>query len=181
MLPDGTLSSEPVVSDLVFPFRNSMLEDYELSPQSNINDTPRLLRVFYEDNWIKVNDSGSISEVLRIAGISHLGYAKDQNYRDVIVYVLNNETFLYWYDTAIGQMVTASFGKQIKQPCVSLDDVRFVMNATSDVIFAYIRGEKLCYRQQRERYQIEHVLGDALNLWQIGMGQNNRFSFITFD
>jgi hypothetical protein len=47
------------------------------------------------------------------------------------------------------------------------------------VIFAYIRGDALYYRQQRDRYQQERLLAGSVPgaLNKIGMNAENRFQF----
>lgn len=73
-------------------------------------------------------------------------------------------------------------GAGIRSPVLSLDDKRKSQSGTSDVIFGYIRNSDhmLCYRQQRERFTVEHELTqlDARSrLRNLGMTTKLRMQF----
>ena len=99
--------------------------------------------------------------------------------RPCIAYVANGISKLYWYDSSLAMQVIDSY-PLIRNPRVSLDDKRRFNVANSDIVFAYQREDKLCYRVQRERFGVEHILATDTKkrlLWRIGMGRNNRFLF----
>ncbi|WOE40658.1 hypothetical protein [Acinetobacter chinensis] len=121
--------------------------------------------------------------VIQSTDISHHSFAFDQNMNPCIVYNKAGTTYCYWYDPVKGEQTTMEFDVYMESPQVSLDDHRHQLGS-SDIILSYTREDKLCYRQQRDRYQIEYILGDARNqkLTQIGMSKNNRFQFrLVFD
>ncbi|KRG43773.1 hypothetical protein ARC78_06795 [Stenotrophomonas pictorum JCM 9942] len=70
---------------------------------------------------------------------------------------------LYWYDATRPGMETTSLPADHLYPMLTLDDARDLNIAASDIILSYVRGGVLRYRQQRERFQIEHtpLLGDG--------------------
>lgn len=89
--------------------------------------------------------------------------------------------------TSIGQFATTEYSG-VYSPRLCLDDKREYQNASRDVLFFYIKTgtpEKLCYRQQRERYTVERELVDVpantLRLGRVGMAKTNRvqIEFIT--
>lgn len=111
--------------------------------------------------------------------ITDFSFAFDQNMRLSFVYTENDEVFLRWYDSVQQQMVTDSFGSAPAFPHLDLDDKRSAQLDISDLIFAYIIGGEMRYRQQRDRFQIEYVFdeGPWVSLDKIGMGINYRFQF----
>lgn len=126
--------------------------------------------------------------VLGFAGdVTEMSFTFDQNMRPTIAYVENGVAKLYWYDSSAAKNVLTLY-PAITNPRLSLDDKRKFNIGNSDIIFAYVTDyNRLCYRLQRERYGIEHVLltdttklsGDPLKLSIIGMSTSNRFLFET--
>jgi hypothetical protein len=61
---------------------------------------------------------------------------------------------------------------------LTLDDKRALASATNDVILAYIRAGGLYYRQQRDRFAVEYVVGTGVGsssrIVALGMGANMR-------
>lgn len=116
--------------------------------------------------------------VLEDEDITEIDVTFDQNMRPCVAYYSNDVSKLFWYDTSLGKAVTTSFSKDILRPRVSLDDKRRFNVSNSDILFFYQRDKYLCYRLQRERFTIEHVIFEDTKyrfLWKIGMGTNRRF------
>lgn len=183
MLPDGELSTSSVFAAFLVPNRVDELIDYEWGG-IDLYDASEGLQVkiwtcFYESGVIKVRADQVMHDLITVTDVTALSFAFDLNMRPVVAYVVNDEVFLWWYDTAIAEHTTSSFGTGIITPQLSLDDHRSIYSANADVIFAYIRDEQLCIRLQRDRYQIEYDLGAGQVLIQIGMMTNNRFGFAT--
>ncbi len=128
---------------------------------------------------------GSAASYVRLfnqAGIVSLSFCFDQNMRPCVAYETSSGVFLRWYDSAVVNYVTTSWGATFRSPRVTLDDKRLTQFATrSDIIFAYIRGEFLCYRQQRDRFTTERVLqggvGPNTKLNNVGMNRVLRLQF----
>ena len=123
-------------------------------------------------------DQGTTVELLTDTDISEVDFTFDQNMRP---YVASGVSKLYWYDTQQAKFVTTEY-QSIRNPRVSLDDKRQFNVSNSDIIFAYMKGNTLCYRQQRDRYSVEYELKTYTANWQkvlqkIGMGNQNRFLF----
>lgn len=186
MLPDNQLSSEPMPADFLLPMRENRLVDHEWGGVA-LNDSSQGLKAviwqcFHDREISKIClkriDSNQVFQIIDAESIKSVGLAFDQNMRPQICYVEGGITKLYWYDTNIGALTTTIF-ESVKNPCISLDDARIRQTATSDVIFAYQKGQQLCYRQQRDRYQTEYILAEETEgeLWQIGMNSGNRFQF----
>ncbi|WP_296193622.1 MULTISPECIES: hypothetical protein [unclassified Psychrobacter] len=128
---------------------------------------------------VKRDDLDTYHVVLMDTNITEIDLTFDQNMRPCIAYVANGISKLYWYDTQQAKQVIDEY-PAIRNPRVSLDDKRRFNVSQSDIIFAYQKGDTLCYRVQRERFTIERVLATNTKkrlLWRIGMGRNNRFLF----
>ncbi|MBI1450375.1 hypothetical protein IL972_00285 [Acinetobacter sp. FL51] len=185
-LPKYSLSLIQVPMSFLVPLRNNQLIDYEWGGIDIQNSLQGLLvgiwQCFYEDREIKITNGDKIySLILDVENVTAVSLAFDFNMNPNVVYVTNGKTYFWWYDTVAQKHITTEYGGDFISPQLSLDDHRLHQSANADIIFAYIRNAKLCYRQQRDRYQIEYVLGDAKNqkLTQIGMSKNYRFQFRT--
>ena len=108
------------------------------------------------------------------SGATDLALAFNQNMQPVLAW--NNsvgEMFLRYFSGLLNAYTTVSFGIG-SCPRLTLDDKRSNMSTTSDVIFAYLVGTSLRYRQQRDSFLIERILvpdvSPATVLRRIGMG-----------
>ena len=116
------------------------------------------------------------------SGIRQLSLSFDQSMRKVVaVEYESGGVDLIWYD-AQAALETTSFFPDIRTPVLSLDDKRESQSGTSDVIFGYVRNSDnmLCYRQQRERFNVEHELvqlAPRSRLRNLGMTEQMRMQF----
>lgn len=194
MLPTNAPSTFPIPGLFLSPDDRvpSSLMDYERGGIA-ISDPSLGLDVqdwvcWYESLEVRLSPLEGAREVLFTrAGINHLSFSFDQNMRPVVAFTEGDTTSLWWYDGTVPGFVFTSFGTGIISPRVAIDDRRVASASTSDVIFAYIRYDAgttsyaLCYRQQRDRYEVERVLRTGLSsktrLKNIGMASNLRFQF----
>lgn len=193
MLPDDTLVELDKSSFL--PPRNKLqtaLRCWELGGVA-LSDTSESMQYYWygyvRGQAICLQRSGSESvTVLAFAGdVTEMSFTFDQNMRPTIAYVENGVAKLYWYDTSVAKNVLTLY-PDMTNPRLSLDDKRKFNIGNSDIIFAYIKDHnQLCYRLQRQRYGVEHVLltdttksdEEPLTLTTIGMSRQNRFLFLT--
>lgn len=181
MFPNNALSSQPIIAPFLVPYRLDKLIDYEWGG-ADIADTSKGMQVKiwtckYIGNQIIITDGLISHTVLNVENVTALSFAFDLSMRPVVTYVVNAETYLNWYDTAISQRVTTNFGIEYITPQLALDEHRAFQSANADVIFAYLRDGILRTRLQRDRYQIEHTYTASQELVQIGMTTNYRFAF----
>lgn len=175
-LPGNALDPIGVAAAMLPPDddgRPSLVEDYEMGGIA-LNDPSQGLLV---QNWrarlvgdeVRVSHAPYSSEtvVTTDTGITELSLAFDQNMRPTIGYIASGLTKLYWYDTVPEMHVTTVFNAEDRSPFVTMDDKRgpATMINSNDVLFFYIRGTTLYYRQQRDRFQTER------NLATVGAGQ----------
>jgi len=115
------------------------------------------------------------------AGITEISLTFDQNMRPTLAFVQDGVAKLRWFDSLPGEVVTTSYAG-IRTPRITLDDKRYTQTSSSDIILAYIRVSDgaLCYRQQRDRFQIERVLdeGPHKGLIKIGFSRQLQLQFM---
>lgn len=93
-------------------------------------------------------------------GIKSLSLAFDNNMNLVIGWKKEDGCYMYYFDTITMKYITRPFlGATACRVCV--DDPRDFYNANSDVMFIYTLNNKLYYRRQRDRYDIEYYVGDT--------------------
>ena len=190
MLPGNAASSVSIPGRLLAPdnIGSSLFVDYE---RGGIAITDASLGLDYQDWQCKYNPtSGQVSinpvgaadaPYVTIPGASEMCFAFDQSMRPVLAYMVGSVGKLRWYDTVAASFVVTDF-PGIRSPRLTLDDKRPSQLATSDIIFAYIKANgDLCYRQQRDRYEVERVLHTGVDpanrLIALGMASNLRIHF----
>jgi len=193
MIPQNVLSTTPD-PDAFRPPHDRVKErliDYELGGRA-IQDPSEGLEVKV---WTAEADeqTGSIMlsapgvtpvEVLVVPGVQEISLAFDQNMQPALAYVTADGAFLYWFDATLPGFTTLALPAGSRSPRISLDDKRATQTAISDIVLAYIRGDKLYARAQRDRFSIEYELAEIplaeyRELGQIGMnvGALPRFQF----
>ncbi len=186
-LPEPLLIDGGVTTPFLYPRSKSYLptESWENGGVA-LSDPSEDLTKYVWQAWtdgttitVKRDDLDTYHVVLMDTNITEIDLTFDQNMRPCIAYVANGISKLYWYDAQQAKQVIDEY-PLITNPRVSLDDKRRFNVANSDIIFAYQKGDTLCYRVQRERFSLERVLATNPKkrlLWRIGMGRNNRFLF----
>lgn len=186
-LPEPLLITNTVTTPFLYPRSKSypLIESWENGGVA-LSDPSEELTKYVWQAWtdgttitVKRDDLDTYHVLITDSNITELDLTFDQNMRPCIAYVANGISKLYWYDTQQAKQVIDAY-PLITNPRVSLDDKRRFNVANSDIIFAYQKGDTLCYRVQRERFTIEHVLATNTKkriLWRIGMGRKNRFLF----
>lgn len=70
--------------------------------------------------------------------------------------------FFRWYDTQAASFQTMQLPAGVRTPKITLDDKRPTQSGRSDIILSYIKADnKLYFRRQRDRFQIEYLLDDG--------------------
>ena len=192
-IPQGRLSTVPVVGSVGDPDNRSFyaLESYERGPIA-IEDTTEGLRY---QNWTLTWDSGTTLftvtpettgapvPLFTVADIEYFTFTFDQSGRISFTWSTSASSFLYWYDTALGQTVTTDLGADVITPALLLDDKRETQNQANDMLLWYTKEElgggsyELLQLLQRERFLTEHSEATGLAqqyIYNIGMGNNLR-------
>ena len=127
---------------------------------------------------IKVNPvTNSVVFTLAATGVTSVSLAFDNNMGLVIAWTTSTGANLYYYDTPTSSYVTRNF-PGITSCRVCVDDPREFYTSNSDVIFGYTIGGNLCYRQQRDRYNVEYIIQPTTRpLIKMGPSSENRLQF----
>jgi hypothetical protein len=194
MLPLASLSSVPIEAPMLPPDdvdRSDVTRDYERGGVA-LNDPTQGLNV--RDWWAFITDEAHIwvasvdgvhAPALQLSGadITEVSLAFDQNMQPVLAYVEGGVVKLWWWDSLIPGRTITSFPGAVG-PLLTLDDKRRLatLENSNDVIMAYVRDGNAYFRQQRDRYGVEYLLGevppmDDPRIMQIGMGYNQRLQF----
>lgn len=188
-MPDDTVSSPMVAAPLLAPdslARADLRVDYELGGVAVSDPSAGLMvktwRAWTDgvDAWCAPNDTLSpTTHLVTGIDITEVSLCFDQNMRPTLAFVDADVTKLYWYDSLAAAHVVTSY-PGVRSPMVCMDDKReeAISGGWSDDLFFYIKGGDLCYRQQRERFTVERVLGSGVaassRIVHVGMGTNNR-------
>ena len=190
MLPENRSSSIPLGGFFMSPDDRvtTPIVDYELGGIA-LNDVTQGLqvkpwKVYLDDVHVYVQpDGGAPTLLFSETKITELALCFDQQMRWTVGYVADGILKLRWFDSSVppnGARVISVFD-QVRNPKMALDDKRPLQLANSDMILAYLKGNSLCYRQQRDRFQIERVLETNLfpgtKLKNIGMNKQLRMQF----
>lgn len=92
-----------------------------------------------------------------------MSLAFDSNMGIVLCWMASNGGNLYYFDTLSSSYTTRAFS-DVTSCRVVVDDSRDFYASASDVIFGYTRAGNLCWRQQRDRYDVERVVGPTSRL-----------------
>ena len=176
-LPQNTLSLEPIISEFIVPERSHLLEDYSINPVSG-----KLIRAYYDyaDETVKYVEDMVVKTVFTMPNITAMSFTLDLNERALCVYVKNNSTWMYWYDSNIGAMIHTEYGIEYQTPQIAVDEQRHQNANNADIIFAYVKNKQLCIRYQRHRFTTETLLGPCEYLYQVSRMKNFRLGFKTY-
>lgn len=190
MLPDNVASSLPLYGGGLYLSPDEQVVkpyiDFERAGVAQLDTSQGLLvknwRLWLEDGRkvMLQPDGGAATMLFEDSGLTEVSFTFDQNMRWSAAYLRFGVLTLRWYDSLVSNHVVSSFGPG-RCPRLTLDDKRNENLGNSDVVFAYIKGDDLCYRQQRDRYLVERVLKADLypgtRLRGIGMNKNLRLQF----
>lgn len=186
-LPGDRLSTVSATAKLRAPDdlgRPTRTIDYELGG-IEISDTSQGLqaqqwRLRLDGTAVKIGKypNGTETTIFSEAGITQLTLAFDQNGAATVGYMAFGIPKLRWFDSSIGGIATTVLTAGAASLFLTLDDKRDGQAAQSDMLLFYIRGNRLCYTQQRDRFLIERTLrwlaGPNVSITNAGMSVSNR-------
>ena len=181
-LPGNALSVPARPGQLLAPDnlgRPLRTTDYELGGIA-LNDPSQGLQV---RNWrltlvgneVRVAGDPYTTEtvVFTETGITEVSMAFDANMQPAVAYLAFSIAKLRWYDATVPGYDTVILPSDARSLVLVMDDKRDSAAAYRDVLLFYIRTNRLCYRQQRERFFTERTLcwfeGNAVSISKAGM------------
>lgn len=185
MIPGNVVTATAVVSSFRAPLNRpyQALEQVVLGGSALNNGSQgrevQNWKATFANNTISVGpENGAVVFTLNANDVKTVSLAFDGNMSVVLGWqTFSNTSKLYYYDSQTSAYVTRVFNST--SSCrVGVDDPRVTTQADSDVIFAYTTGSQLCYRQQRDRYDIEYVIGPTTKrLIKMGLTEGSRLQF----
>lgn len=189
MIPENRLSSKPVISAYTDSFYlGSLLKAVEWGgvalndPSQGLLVKPWTVEYKFQSGNVVVSAADVPETVLFTRpDVSEVSLAFDRNMQPVVAFVQDGQAKLYFYDSLLpGYRFLETELGDAKNPRVTHDDKRNTQSASADVILAYVVGDSLRYRQQRDRYLIERTLMNAgvIRLVHVGMNAKMRLQFM---
>lgn len=183
-LPLHTITPTPVRAAFVapldepyLPLEEAVLGGTAIGDPSQGRQVQRWT-VFYDSGFIKVApESGAVAFSMAVAGVTTVSLDFDSNMAVAIAYQTASGSHLYYFDSLLGHYNTLDILGATS--CrVGVDDKRLFNASASDVIFSYTLDDKLYYREQRDRYTVERLVGPSIGIL-LRSGQNvlNRFQW----
>lgn len=168
----GRLSTTTVVGSLLPPEDNNFNQwkPYELGPvalediSQGLDYQSWYLTYDFGTGEITANamTSGYSGVVITVPNLVHMTFAFDQSGRISIAYSTTTSSYLYWYDSGVGDTVTTDLGSNVIAPHLTLDDKRETQSSKSDMLLWYTKENTGLYDLymliQRERFQTEHLM-----------------------
>lgn len=190
-LPYNQISVEPVPGTFLVPDLTDTLDDESLELGGVALGDPsqgrrlRVWRAWITDDATAImvgprDDPSPLPVVLYTgADITAVSLAFDSNMQPAVSFTEAGVVKLRWFDTVSSAYVVTPYpGASSSRVCT--DDKREAQEGASDVVLAYIRADgMLVWRQQRDRYTVERVVGPSRGfpLYRVGMSDANRLQF----
>lgn len=176
--PDLLLSPDSLESDPLVSLERGGIAINDATQGLDYQDW----RCYIEGGVVKVTPvpGGTVTSVFTPTGvITSLSLAFDTNMAVTIAYVEDGLVKLRWFNTTLPGIQTDTIAGATGCKC-GTDEKRRDLEGLSDVIFAYLRAGNLYYRQQRDRYLVEYLVGavpGSFKLRRVGKNVGNRFQF----
>jgi hypothetical protein len=170
MIPANTFTPVPVISNFLSPY------DQPYQPllqnvmgglaigDASLGRQVKIWTVAYTGTDITVKPiDGPIAFTLPALDVQSVSLAFDSNMALVIGWMTSVDAEIYYYDTLLAAYTTRTFIGPTSCRVV-VDDARDFYTPQSDVIFSYTMAGNLYWRQQRDRYNIERLVGPTTKL-----------------
>ena len=114
-----------------------------------------------EDGTQIITGAPSVADTVLYTGaeITEVSCSFDQNMRPAFAFVEAGAAKFEWYDSQIAARTLTILPVDVISPKVTLDDKRASQVAASDVLLFYVRGSSLYMQRQRDRYEVEYLMG----------------------
>lgn len=184
MIPLNAFTAAPVYSEFIAPYNQpfhswsqTVLGGLAIGNASSGRATQNWVMT-YDGVTIRVSpENGATAFTYAVSGASNVSLAFDNNMAVVLCWMAGTSAFLYYYDTVTLANTVRSF-PGFTSCRVVVDDARLLASADSDVIFGYTNAGNLYWRQQRERYNTERLIGATTKrLKRMAPSTGNRLQF----
>lgn len=184
MIPGNAILEAPLVGVFLFPerapynpTRHVVLGGVAVGDPSQGRQVQQWEAVLSEGVInVKPVNSGAVL-TLSAPGATTVALAFDSNMGVTLAWQAGTTSSIYYFNSLVGAYVTEVIpGTTSCRLCV--DDARDSYMAASDVIFSYVRAGALYWRQQRDRYAVERLVGATTKkIIRTGLSSANRLQF----
>lgn len=184
MIPGNQFTTIPVVHSYISPY-NRPYKPLEQAVLGGIalNDPSRGRMyqnwiVFYENPFIRIKpENGSVVFSLEQPDVKTVSLAFDNNMNIALAWQKTTGSYLYYFDILIDDYAILEIPGATSCRIV-VDDPRDFYISASDIIFGYTLNGNLYWRQQRDRYATERLIGEAQGkLRKMAPSDGNRLQF----
>lgn len=187
MIPGNTIISTPIVGSFEYPNTLPYTKQSQTVMGGVAIGDPSQGRLF--QTWV-VNLTGTTITVGPTSGgtpftmtatdalpTSTITLAFDTNMGVALAWTTAAGAKLYYFDSTTSAYATVDY-PGVTSCRLAVDDARSFYSSNSDIMFGYVRAGNLYWRQQRDRYQTERLVG-ATNKTLIRLGRSvaNRLQF----
>ena len=182
MIPLNTFTPDPELGDFLPPNDNDYYPLFQVvrgGTEIGNNSAGRDIQdwqVYYQQGIIHIKpSSGDVVFTLSVNNVLSVSLAFDTAMRIVLTWTTPLGAKLYFYDTLTLDYIIVDYD-EVTSSRVTVDKIDTWYNSSSDVLFLYIKNNNLYYRQQRDRYEIEYLIGEANGyIKRAGLTKLNRF------
>lgn len=167
MFTENLFSSRAVSTDLLKPDDKNpeYIKDYERGgidlrqPVAGINVQDWVFYIDGDNIFAEAATTGVKYPILSGEPYKEVVGTFDRNMNPVLVYLVENTYYFYWFDTKTNSFETEELPSNVSSPRLCHDDKRHIAIDYSDVIVTYIQDNKLIYRLQRDRFSKNYIAG----------------------
>ncbi len=131
-----------------------------------------------EDVVVAPAAGGAGTALCNRLGVTEVSGAFDQNMNPAVAFVDGTGAWLWFFDTTLNDYTFLELPAGVRTPFLTMDDKRPTANTYNDILLFYVLNTNLCYRQQRNRFQVERVLysfnGPQVDILRVGMNKGLR-------
>ena len=184
MIPNNTITPTPVESNFAYlegqhydPLYQQVMGGIALRDPSQ-GRLAQAWSIAYVNGAIEIRpQNGTLAYSIAELDVQTVSLAFDNNMAPVIAWTTTGGANLYYYDKITATYITRFF-TGVTSCKVAVDDPRDFYNLASDVMFGYTLNNMLYWRQQRDRYDIERLVGPtAQTLIRMGPSVIDRLQF----
>lgn len=166
MIPSDAFTSTPQVSAFQTPYSapynptSQVVLGGVAIGNASLGRQVKNWTAYKDGTFIRIIAAGDASPSYSVSAPDAItvSLAFDGNMGVVLAWAAAADAKLYYYDTLTSGYITRTFAG-VTSCRVCVDDARDFYTSASDVIFAYTIGGNLYWRQQRDRYDVERLVG----------------------
>jgi hypothetical protein len=181
MIPANSFTSSPQVGNysspvngVYYPLMQTTLGGIAIGDNSKNRQYRRWICEYTGGNITVRPEGQAVVFTLAQTNVLSVSLAFDNAMNIALAWMTPTGAKFYYYDTVSLTNIIVDY-PDITSCRVCVDNANDYYNASSDVLFVYTKNNNLYYRQQRDRYDTERLIGSTTKLIKrVGMSDLNR-------